>query len=554
MYRLVFLNGRMKGRRVAVQQGSIVIGRDPQCHIDIAHDDEVSRNHAVIEQRPEGVFIKDVGAMNRTEVNGKQVTEARLSHGDKIELGRTQIEFQAIEASSSSGTKRVLNRAQVFAFAAIAVVILVQIGFVFVLPTWQQTELPPPPQAEGTHTAARVVKEVAATAAVEVATQPEPSAAPADSLDAALDRAHQATVAETADASASAATAATEQVSAEVQQLRQALAELQKQVADLNQQTAALTNESAPAVTAAAPVAAEPPVVATQAVPVVAKAEEPAAAQPVTAEEAALPVTVTAEPVDALQEKAKSMLAEAKAAMADNSYVAADDTLERIQVLAPDFTPAYVERARLYESRGMLKKAGEQWSRVMDLSVGSPLYEEAAAERQRLARTELIQTMTSDRNEGKDDAQRLQRRIRIVNIEREKFEANQEFDEMRLLRINVKPRMSEGEIDASEFVCVVVFYDKSLFKEAVRPTRAVAPKDALKVDGVWPAGEQKTLTAAYIVPKGFRDQEEKTIGERRGYEGYRVLIYYKGILQDETALPKNLLALPAPPPPERTGR
>jgi hypothetical protein len=62
------------------------------------------------------------------------------------------------------------------------------------------------------------------------------------------------------------------------------------------------------------------------------------------------------------------------------------------------------------------------------------------------------------------------------------------------------------------------------------------------------------LTAAYIVPKGFRDQEEKTVGERRTYEGYRVLIYYKSVLQDEVALPKSLLALPAPPPPERTGR
>ena len=325
-------------------------------------------------------------------------------------------------------------------------------------------------------------------------------------------------------------------MSAEVQQLRQALAELQKQVADLNQQTAMLTNEPEVAVTAAPPAEVAPVQVETQ-------AASPVATAP-----------VTPEPVDALQQKAKAMLAEAKAAMADNSFVAADDLLERIQVLAPDFTPAYVERARLYESRGMLKKSGEQWSRVMDLSVGSPLYEEAAAERQRLARTELIQTMTSDRDEGKEDAQRLQRRIRIVNVEREKFEANQEFDEMRLLRINVKPRMSEGEIDAGEFVCVVVFYDKSQFKETVRPTRAVAPKDALKVEGVWPAGDQKTLTAAYIVPKGFRDQEEKTVGERRAYEGYRVLIYYKSVLQDEVALPKSILSLPAPPPPERTGR
>ncbi|MFH0908967.1 MAG: FHA domain-containing protein [bacterium] len=523
MYRLVFLNGRMKGRRVAVQQGTIVIGRDPQCHIDIEHDDEVSRNHAVIEQRPDGVYLKDVGATNKTEVNGQPVTEAKLKHGDTLELGRTRIEYQTIEAAST-GAKRVLNRAQILAFAAITVVILVQIGFVFVLPMWQQTELTPAPHEQGTNAPAVATAQPPAQPAAEPAPQPEPPAAPADSLDAALARAHEASVAEASDAGAASATAATEQVSAEVQQLRQALAELQKQVTDLDQQTASMTNEPVPAVA------------------------------PVTAEEAVQPVAVSAEPTDALQEKAEAMLVQAKTAMADKRYVAADDLIERIQVLAPDFTPAYVERARLYENRGMLKKAGEQWSRVMDLSVGSPLYEEAAAERQRLARTELIQTMTSARDEGKEDAERLQRRIRIANVEREKFEANQEFDEMRLLRINVIPRMREGGIDVDEFICVVVFYDRSQLKETIRPTRAVAPKDALKVEGVWPAGEQKTLAAAYIVPRGFRDEEEKMVGERRAYEGYRILIYYQGVLQDEAARPKSLLALPAPPPPERTGK
>mgnify|MGYP001767828068 CR=1 FL=1 len=62
-YRLVFISGPQKGKRLTVQQGAVVIGRDPDCAIAIA-DDEVSRRHAVIEERPQGVYVRDLGSMN----------------------------------------------------------------------------------------------------------------------------------------------------------------------------------------------------------------------------------------------------------------------------------------------------------------------------------------------------------------------------------------------------------------------------------------------------------------------------------------------------------
>jgi hypothetical protein len=536
MFRLIFLNGKMKGRRIAVQQGSVTIGRDPASHIDLAYDDEVSRNHAVIEHRSDGVYIRDLGAMNRTEVNGKQVAEARLKHGDKLEIGRTQFEFQDIE-ETTVGPRRSLNKLQVVTFAAIGLLVLAQLVFVFVLPMLDD--------ARGTQAGGDAVG--SSTGAVVAAASP--AGLDTNAAAAPDSPAFEQVIAELQardGGPVSSTQAAVDEVSGEVQQLRQALTDLQQQLADLNKQTAQLTNP------AAAGDIVPGRVIETTAN--IARVEQPAPtnAEPAAATTPAAPVA-TAAPADALLQKARELLAEATKLIGQNRLTEGDAVLERIQVLAPEFTPAYVERARVYEAQGLLGKSGQQWTKVMELSVGTPLYEQAAAERQRLARAELLQTMTTDKEEAPGPAgdQKLARRIRIVGVEREKFDANQEFDEMRLLRINVKPRMSEGEIDPADFVCTVVFYDRGLFKNVVRPTRAVAPKDALKVDGAWPAGEQRTLTAAYIVPKDFRDEEEKAVGERRTYEGYRVLIYYKGVLQDETALPKTLASLPAPAPPSR---
>lgn len=69
---------------------SLSMGRDPGC--DIAFDPNVermvSRRHAEVEVRTNGVYLKDMGSANRTRINGQPVTgEARLKDGDRLELG-----------------------------------------------------------------------------------------------------------------------------------------------------------------------------------------------------------------------------------------------------------------------------------------------------------------------------------------------------------------------------------------------------------------------------------------------------------------------------------
>ncbi len=71
-----------------------VIGRDPGCDV-VLNDTKCSRRHAVVEDRPEGVFVRDTDSANGTYVNGKRVERARLEPGDTIRLGDTRLKLLA---------------------------------------------------------------------------------------------------------------------------------------------------------------------------------------------------------------------------------------------------------------------------------------------------------------------------------------------------------------------------------------------------------------------------------------------------------------------------
>lgn len=547
MYRLIFLNGRNKGRRVAVQQGTLVIGRDPGCQIDLADDDQVSREHARLEQRPSGIWLKDLGALNKPVVNGKPVDEVRLNHGDQIEIGHTQLEFQVIE-ESRVGSRRRTGKVQLITYAAIGLVLLMEAVFVFLFPLWQGEDIPD----------AALARPLAATSSVATVAQD-------------LEAARLRLAAATQDvALATSATPAA--VAAEVEELRAAVAGLREQLQGLAGETG--TSAVPPSAAATPPAVAvtgeakpeEPPVVSAAAAPVatatVAQVEAPppsTATQVLAEADAVVPSPLVDLPrpederppeEDPLTARARELLALALEEVTRANHIAADQLLDRLQVMAPEFVPGFVERARLYEKRGMLVKAGEQWAEVMKRTAGTPLYNEAAAERQRVARAEAILAATRQGTGERTTGNRLPRRVRIVSVDRERFQGNREFDEMRLVRVNLKPRLSEGALDGTDLAVWVTFYDRVVGANKVVPTGATVPEEVLQIDGAWAPGEQKSVTATYILPKGFRQDEVDTTGERRVYEGYRVQVFYKEELQDEDALPRSLLDLAPRPLPD----
>lgn len=83
------------GERFAIGDGPFTIGRLPNCSL-ILSDENVSRNHAVIERGPGGWTLTDAGSTNGTTVNGTRVSEAQLQPGDRIVFGATPALFEAI--------------------------------------------------------------------------------------------------------------------------------------------------------------------------------------------------------------------------------------------------------------------------------------------------------------------------------------------------------------------------------------------------------------------------------------------------------------------------
>jgi serine phosphatase RsbU (regulator of sigma subunit)/pSer/pThr/pTyr-binding forkhead associated (FHA) protein len=78
-----------QGRRVVpVDKALFTIGRRTAADLQVVSTD-VSREHAEISQDDGAFVLRDRGSRYGTFVNGEQVTERPLKHGDRIRLGRT---------------------------------------------------------------------------------------------------------------------------------------------------------------------------------------------------------------------------------------------------------------------------------------------------------------------------------------------------------------------------------------------------------------------------------------------------------------------------------
>ncbi len=82
------------GSRIEVTDGSVVIGRLPNCQIVLA-DPNVSRRHAEVRVEDGRVLAVDLGSTNGTKVNGAPITTQPLEDGDTITVGMTSIRYEA---------------------------------------------------------------------------------------------------------------------------------------------------------------------------------------------------------------------------------------------------------------------------------------------------------------------------------------------------------------------------------------------------------------------------------------------------------------------------
>jgi pSer/pThr/pTyr-binding forkhead associated (FHA) protein len=73
----------------------ILVGRAQTADLRI-DDPRVSRLHARIEMRDDGVYVEDLGSRNGTMVNGVVTDGRRLAAGDEIRIGAASIIFRGV--------------------------------------------------------------------------------------------------------------------------------------------------------------------------------------------------------------------------------------------------------------------------------------------------------------------------------------------------------------------------------------------------------------------------------------------------------------------------
>jgi len=99
--RLAAISGKLKGAIFALNEESLIIGRETGANLCIA-DASVSRRHSKIENDETGFVITDLESLNGTFVNDLPIRSRRLEHGDRVRIGDSQFLFLIHEGDATS--------------------------------------------------------------------------------------------------------------------------------------------------------------------------------------------------------------------------------------------------------------------------------------------------------------------------------------------------------------------------------------------------------------------------------------------------------------------
>jgi predicted component of type VI protein secretion system len=82
---------RYQAHDLELQLGEFVVGRSTECQLSL-DDPLVSRRHAVLKVRRDGVSVADLGSRNGVLVNATKITgERELAAGDKVSIGSQEM-------------------------------------------------------------------------------------------------------------------------------------------------------------------------------------------------------------------------------------------------------------------------------------------------------------------------------------------------------------------------------------------------------------------------------------------------------------------------------
>lgn len=119
--RLAAISGKLKGAIFALNEESLVIGRETAANLCIP-DASVSRRHSKLEKNDTGFVLSDLESLNGTFVNDVPVKSRLLEHGDRVRIGDSQFLFLTHEGDATSKSSDVrLDEAKVLSGSTVQI-------------------------------------------------------------------------------------------------------------------------------------------------------------------------------------------------------------------------------------------------------------------------------------------------------------------------------------------------------------------------------------------------------------------------------------------------
>ena len=84
--------GGRSGEAFNLQGERMTIGRSPEAEVFL-DDVTVSRNHALLVRRRDGLYVDDLGSLNGTYVNRHRIESHRLQNGDELQVGKYKLTY-----------------------------------------------------------------------------------------------------------------------------------------------------------------------------------------------------------------------------------------------------------------------------------------------------------------------------------------------------------------------------------------------------------------------------------------------------------------------------
>ena len=90
---IVVRSERAESRRLVLAACEVIsFGRDPDSSVCL-EGGSVSRNHALLVKRRDGLYLDDLGSLNGTYVNRRRIESHKLQNGDELQVGKYKLTY-----------------------------------------------------------------------------------------------------------------------------------------------------------------------------------------------------------------------------------------------------------------------------------------------------------------------------------------------------------------------------------------------------------------------------------------------------------------------------